>query len=240
MSYLYHTFFFDPLYNLLVLLFDLLPWADAGVVVIVLTVLVRFILSPLSKKAVITQVKMAKIAPVLKEIKEKYKDNQEEMVKRTLAVYKDGKVNPFSGIFVIIIQIPILIAIYQIFLHAGFPTIDSEILYSFIKIPSEINTTFLGIIDITAKSLPLALLAAVSIYFQIKISMKSQIASSGNSFGDNLARSMQKQMRYFFPIMVFFISYSISGVIALYWFTTNLFSIGQEIFVRRKLLEEAS
>lgn len=238
MSALYHLVFFNPLYNLLVVLFSVLPWADAGVIVVILTVLVRFIIYPLSKKAVLTQVKMGEIAPELQKIKEKYKGNQEEQARKTLALYKEKKVNPFSGILVIIIQIPIILALYQIFLHNGFPQVDSSLLYSFVNIPNNINTTFLGILDITQKSASLALLAAVTTFLQLKISMSKAIVPKGNSFGDNLTRSMQVQMKYFFPVLVFFISYSISGVIALYWLTTNLFSIGQEVIVRKHLKQD--
>lgn len=233
MSFLYHTIFFDPLYNALVFLFRVLPWADAGSIVIFLTVLVRLIIFPLSRKAVLTQVKMLELAPDLAKIKEKYKDKAEEQARLTLALYKEKGVNPFSGILVIAVQIPIILALYQIFLH--FPEVDSSLLYSFVTTPNHINTTLLGIFDITAKSATLALLAALSTFFQFQLSMKGQVQPKGNSFGDNLTRSMQTQMKYFFPVIVFFISYSISGAIALYWLTTNLFSIGQEIFVRRKL-----
>ena len=234
MSFLYHTLFFDPLYNTLILLFNLLPpIVDAGMIVILLTILVRIIIYPLSKKAVLTQVRMSEIAPSLAEIKEKYKDKAEEQARRTLALYREKGVNPFSGILVIIIQIPIIFAMYQIFLY--FPEVKSSLLYSFVSVPDHVNTTFLGLLDITAKSIPLALLAAISTYFQFQISTKGQVKPKGNSFGDNLTRSMQTQMKYFFPIIVFFISYNISGAIALYWLTTNLFSIGQELFVRKKL-----
>jgi YidC/Oxa1 family membrane protein insertase len=233
MSFLYHTFFFDPLYNILVLLFNFLPVVDAGIIIVLLTVLVRIIIYPLSRKAVFTQVKMSEIAPDLAEIKKKYKDKAEEQAKQTLALYRERGVNPFSGILVIIIQIPIIFALYQIFLH--FPEINSSILYSFVAIPEGINTTFLGFLDITAKSIPLALLAAISTFFQFQISTKGQPKPKGNSFGDNLTRSMQMQMKYFFPVIVFFISYNISGAIALYWLTTNVFSIGQELFIRRKI-----
>lgn len=233
MSNIYHTIIFDPLYNSLIFLFKVFPWADAGVIVVILTVLVRLVLYPLSRKAVLTQVRMAEIAPDLNAIKEKYKGNSEEQAKRTLALYKEKGVNPFSGILVIIIQIPIILALYQIFIK--FPTIDITLLYSFISAPEVINTTFLGLIDISAKSAIIALLAAVSTFLQFQVSMKGQKQPQGNSFGDNLTRSMQKQMKYFFPVIVFFISYSISGVIALYWLTTNLFSIGQELFVKRKI-----
>jgi len=232
MSFIYHTFFFDPLYNTLVILFKILPWADAGVIIIILTILVRLIIFPLSKKAVLTQVRMAAIAPDLAKIKEQYKNNTEEQARRTLALYKEKGVNPFSGIFVIIIQIPIILALYQIFLY--FPKVDMSLLYSFVAAPEYTSATFLGFLDLTTKSVTLALLAAVSTFFQFQISTKGQAPPKGNSFGDNLTRSMQTQMKYFFPVIVFFISYNISGVIALYWLTTNLFSIGQEIVVRRK------
>lgn len=233
MSFLYHTFFFDPLYNVLVLLFKILPIIDAGIAVVILTILVRLILFPLSRKAVLTQMKMAEISPALAEIKEKYKDKTEEQARLTLALYKEKGVNPFSGILVIIIQIPIILALYQIFLH--FPEVNAALLYSFVTIPEHISTTFLGFLDITAKSAPLALLAAVSTFFQFQISAQGQTQPKGNSFGDNLTRSMQTQMKYFFPVIVFFISYKISGVIALYWLTTNLFSIGQELYVRKNI-----
>ena len=232
MSFIYHTFFFDPLYNTLVILFKILPWADAGVIIIILTILVRLIIFPLSKKAVLTQVRMAAIAPDLAKIKEQYKNNTEEQARRTLALYKEKGVNPFSGIFVIIIQIPIILALYQIFLY--FPKVDMSLLYSFVAVPEYTSATLLGFLDLTTKSVTLALLAAVSTFFQFQISTKGQAPPKGNSFGDNLTRSMQTQMKYFFPVIVFFISYNISGVIALYWLTTNLFSIGQEIVVRRK------
>jgi len=219
MSYIYHLFFFDPLYNFFLFLFRVLPWADAGMIVILLTVLVRLILYPLSRKAVLTQARMSEIAPDLEKIKEKYKDKPEEQARQTLALYKQKKVNPFSGILVIIIQIPVIFALYQVFL----------------RLPEGVDTTLLGFFDISGKSVLFALLAAISTYFQFHISTAGKKAPQGNSFGDNLAKSMHVQMRYIFPVIAFFISYQISAVIALYWFTTNLFSIGQEVFVRRYL-----
>ena len=214
-------------------MFKFLPIFDAGVIVIVFTILVRFIMFPLSKKAVHTQVKMAEIGPALAKIKEDYKDRLEEQARITLALYKEKGVNPFSGILVIIIQIPIIFALYQIFLH--FPEVNPDLLYSFVTRPTHFDTTFLGFLDITEKSVTIALFAAISTFYQFKLSISGQQAPKGNSFGDNLTRSMQTQMKYVFPVIVFFISYSISGAIALYWLTTNLFSIAQEITIRRKL-----
>ncbi|MBI2086779.1 MAG: YidC/Oxa1 family membrane protein insertase [Candidatus Zambryskibacteria bacterium] len=233
MSYLYHTFFFDPLYNVLILLFKIFPWADAGVIVILLTILVRLVLFPLSRKATLTQAKMTEAGPELEKIKGKYKDKPEEQTRRTLALYREKGINPFSGILVIIIQLPIILALYQIFLH--FPEVKISLLYFFVPAPESIDTTFLGLFDITGKSLTLAFLAGASTFAQFKVSTKSQTVPKGNSLGDNLAKSMQTQAKYIFPIIMFFIAYQVSGVIGLYFFITNLFSIAQEIFVRKNL-----
>jgi len=235
---LYHTLFFDPLYNTLLILFKVLPWADAGIVIILLTILVRLILYPLSRKAVVTQVKMAEISPQLEEIKVRYKDKPEELAKKTLALYKEKGVNPFSGILVIILQIPLIIALYQIFLH--FSEVRIDLLYSFVTAPGEVNTVFLGLVDLAGKSAVIALLAALSTYFQLKIATRGQTTPKGDSFSDNLTRNMQTQMKYIFPVVVFFISYNISGVIALYWLTTNIFSIAQDLYVRHRLTLKAS
>lgn len=235
MSEIYHAFFYTPLYNVLVFLFKFSPAADAGVVVVMLTILVRFILYPLSKKAIQTQARLQALSPKLSEIKEKYKSDQQEQARQTMALYKEEKVNPFSGIFVLLLQLPVILALYQIFLHSGLPSVNTELLYSFIQAPGHVNMLFLNSIDITGKSLLLALLAAASSYFQLRIASGNIPPPKGNAFSDNLNRTMQTQMKYFFPIIVLVISYKISAAIALYWFTTNLFTIAQEIVVRRKL-----
>jgi YidC/Oxa1 family membrane protein insertase len=236
MSFIYHTFIYNPLYNLLVELFNLFTWVDAGIAVVVLTIIVRLILFPLSKKSVLTQVKMKEIGPELEALKEKYKDKPEEQAKQTLALYKTKGVNPFSGIFLLLLQLPIIWALYQIFLHAGFPEVNSTILYPFVRVPEFVSTQFLGLFNITDKNVYLAVLASLSTYFQIKLAAsKMQTPSSKEkSFGNDLAKSMQNQMKYFFPVIVFFIAYKISGVIALYWLTSNLFTIAQEIWIQKK------
>ena len=234
-TFIYHSLIYTPLYNALIFFVKVVPLADAGIAVILLTILVRLILYPLSRKAVVTQVKMQEIGPALAEIKDKYKDKPNEQAKLTLALYKEQGVNPFSGILVLLIQLPIIWALYRIFLSSGLPTVNLSLLYSFIQAPLHVSVNFLGLINITSKSIILALLAAASTFFQLRLATKNQAAPKGDSFADNLTRNMQSQMKYFFPLIVFFISYSISGVIALYWLTTNLFTIGQEILVRRKL-----
>lgn len=227
--------FYQPLYNGFVFLMDLLPWIDAGLAVIFFTVIVKLLLFPLSKKAVRTQLSMKAIAPEIEALKIKYKDNREEQARATMALYKEKGINPFSSILVIFIQLPIIFSLYYIFLRSGLPAIDTGLLYSFIPVPEAVNISFLGLIDISAKSWFLAILAAVTSFFQIRYSVPSYKAKNDKSFKDDLAKSMNIQMRYIFPVIVLFIAYSVSGAVALYWTTSNLFTLGQELVIRKQL-----
>ncbi len=234
---LFHSLLYKPLYNGLIALMDILPWFDAGVIVILFTILVKLAIFPLSRKAVTAQMELKAIEPELTAIREKHKSDKQEQARKTMDLYKERKINPFSSIFVILIQLPIIFALYFVFLKSGLPVLNMDLLYSFIPQPENISMNFLGVIDITGKNIVLALLAGVSSFFQIRFSVpavKKKEGSSAPSFKDELARSMSLQMRYVFPVIVFLISYSISGVIALYWTTSNLFTLGQEIIIRKR------
>jgi len=89
-------------------------------------------------------------------------NDKQKQAAATMALYKERGVNPFSGFLLILIQIPIIIALYQIFLKNGLPVIETGILYSFVPAPENVSISFLGLIDITKKSLFLALLAGVT------------------------------------------------------------------------------
>lgn len=229
---------YDPLYNGLVFLVSVVPFADVGIAVIILTVLVKLVLFPLSIKMVKTQLAVRELEPELKKIKAKHKEDQPEQARQTMALYKERGVNPFSGFLLLLIQFPIIISLYFVFLNGGFPEIDTELLYSFIKIPQSINMDFLGLINVGEKSLILGLLAGITQYFQLKLSlppMKPRENGSTPSFKEDMARSFNIQMRYIMPVVVFVIAYVISAGVALYWTTSNIFAIGQEIYVRKNI-----
>src|SRR6185436_3117124 len=101
------------------------------------------------------------------------------------------------------------------------------------------NLMFLGILDLAAKSKVLALLAGLSQFFQVRIATPSTLPpkdpSKKETFGENLARSMNIQMRYILPVFIAFVAYNVSAAIALYWTASNVVAIIQEILVRRKL-----
>ena len=234
MAGFFHSVFFQPLYNGFIFLMDVLPFFDAGIIIILFTILIKFILYPLSRKAVVDQIEMKSIEPELKAIKEKYKEDKQEQAKRTMALYKEKKINPFSSIIVILIQLPIIFALYFVFIKTGLPEVNTDLLYSFVQRPENINISFLGLLDITKKSILLAVLAGVSSFIQIRLAMPAHKDTGEKTFQNDLAKSMNVQMRYVFPVITVLISYQISGVVALYWVTSNIFSIIQERFLRKQ------
>lgn len=256
---LFNAVFYGPLYNALVFLIDVLPTADVGVAVIVLTLLVKVLILPLSIKATRTQMKLKILEPRIKEIQTTYKDKREEQAVKMMEVYKEAKVNPFSSIFLLLVQLPVIIALYMVFARGGLPEIDPEIVYSFIPVPSEVNMNFLGVIDVAGKSIVLAVIAGVTQFIQSHLLFslrdkekkekeakeakeakeEKKDESKEPSFKDELAKSMNLQMRYILPIFIGFIAYSISGAVALYFIVSGVFAVGQEFFVKRKLRLES-
>lgn len=238
-NYIWHTFFFDPVYNGLVFFIDIIPGGDVGLAIIATVIVVKTILLPLSIKAAKTQRVMREIEPKLKEIKETLKDKREEQAQAMMKIYREAGINPFASIFLIFLQIPIIIALYfSVYTGGGIalPAINVDILYSFIAAPSFVNMDFLGLIDITGRSFILALLAGVTQYYQVKISMPALPPRDPNAAPDfkaDFGRNMQLQMRYVMPVIIIFVAYGISAAIALYFFVSNLVAIIQEIYIKK-------
>lgn len=235
LHYLYTILIFKPLYNGFIFIFDVFPWIDAGLAVILFTIVVRLILFPLSKKAVVTQVRMKEIEPELNKLKKTVTDKQEQALK-VMALYKSKGVNPFSSFLLLLIQIPIIFSLYSIFINSGFPEVNPTLLYGFVSQPDSINLTFLGIVNVVEKSLLFAILAAVAQFLQLHFSLASNTptAKSDNPSLD-AAQNAVKNMKYIFPIFIFFFAYKVSAVVAIYLIVTSLFTLGQELVVRKHL-----
>lgn len=232
--------FYIPLYNGLVGLIDILPNADIGISVIILTIIVKLLLFPLSASQIRTQIKMKEVEPEMKRIREEHKDNREEMGKQMLDVYRKNKINPFAGIFLILIQIPVIFSLYFVFVNSGFPEINADILYSFVPKPDYVNTMFLGLVDLTlSKNILIALLAGVSQYYQMQIVMKKTEQPNKDpkdkTMMDDVMKTMQFQMKYMMPILTFIISFTLVSVVGLYWLVANIFAILQELYITKKI-----
>lgn len=230
---IWDTLLYEPFVNLLAFFINIMPGGDVGLAVILLTILVKIALYPLSKKSIESQAKMNLLTPELNKIKASGA-SKEEQAKQTFELYKKYNTNPFSGCLLVLIQIPIIFALYYAFAK-GIDFSGGNVLYSFVKVPEQMNMVFLGVLDLTKKSIVLAVLAGISQYFQATLMPKpvSTGAETG-SFQESFAKSMQVQMKYVFPFLIAFIAYSVSGAIALYWVTSNMFAIGQQMYLNKK------
>lgn len=238
LSWIWHTFFFDPVYNGLVFFIDVFPGGDVGLAIVCTTLVVKLVLLPLSVKAVKTQVAMREIEPRLKEIKENIEDRQKQ-AEAMLALYREAGINPFASILLLFIQIPIVIALYLAVSNGGgnaLPAINASVLYSFIPTPEVVSTMFLGITDITERSVLLAALAGITQFFQTKLALPDLPPKDPDalpSMKDDFVRNMQLQMKYVMPVVIAVVAYTISAAIALYFVVSNVAGIAQELYVRK-------
>jgi len=234
-SAVFHSVFYNPIYNALVALVALIPGGDVGIAVILITIAIRLILLPLSLKAARTQRTMSTLEPKIKELKELHKENKEKQALETWALYKEARVNPFAGFLIVLAQLPILLALFWVFTYEPFSTINTARLYSFTPLPTHISMFFLGSISVAGKSIVLALLAAATQYLQAHFALQGTMKPSGEGFQRDFQRIMGTQLKYVFPIIIGVVAYTTSGAVALYLITTNLAGCVQELYVKRKL-----
>ena len=108
----FHVTIYQPLYNILVFLYNVVPGKDFGVSIILLTIFLRIALIPIYKKQLESQKKMQELQPKIKELQEKVKD-KEQQTRQMMELYKEHKTNPFSGCFPLVVQMVILITIFR-------------------------------------------------------------------------------------------------------------------------------
>ena len=228
----FYTVFYNPIYNALVALVALIPGSDAGIAIILLTIVIRLILLPFSLSAARTQRAMKVLEPKIKKLKEKHKGDKEKEALETLALYREERVNPFASILTVFIQIPVLLALYFVFLYEPFATVNTIRLYTFTPIPHTISLEFLGLISVTGKSIILAVIAGLSQFLQAHLALSGTMKPSAGSTGmqGDFQKVMSLQLKYVFPFLIGTISYTTSGAIA-----TNFAGSLQEWYVRRTL-----
>ena len=239
------TFFsaiiFQPLYNALIVLYVMVP--DLGVAIILLTVIIRFLLMPLSKKSIASQKKMQEIQPQLKALQKKYKDDKTMQGQKVMEFYKEKKINPASGCLPMIVQLIFLIALYRVFMLGLDPEASTELLYNFVKNPGQLNTIAFGFFDLSVPNIPLALVAAALQFYQAKMMMAKQEKEkkardekekkNGNDKEDepDFGMMVQKQLVYMGPVITIIIGIQFPAGLILYWTVTTIFMIIQQYFV---------
>jgi len=231
LSLVFNTILYKPLLNGLILLYQYVPGNDFGIAVIILTLIIRLILHPSSIRGVRSQRALTKLQPRIQEIQKEYKDDKNKQTKLLMELYQKEKINPFSGCLPMLLQFPVLIALYQVFLRGLTPESLNGSLYGFVSNPGLIDFSFLGIITLTESNMFLALLAGILQFYQLKISTnpKQKVENKGSDF----SKTMQSQMIYFFPLFTVWIVWQFGSIIGLYWIISILFSIAEQYIVAR-------
>ena len=236
MSGFFHTFLYEPIYNLLVFLVNIVPAGDIGLAVIAATLVVKFAIMPLSLAALRTQRGMQEIQPKIQALREQYKNDKERQAREMFALYREHNINPLAGFAILFIQIPVLIGLYWVFRTETLPTVDVDILYSFVPVPENATALFLGVFLLTTPSLVLALVAAVTQFFQAKYAIPlppPPAPGTKPSLQQEFGKAMTIQARYVLPLIIGVVAYT-SGAIALYFITASIFGIGEALFRKRQ------
>jgi len=229
------------MYNLLIIVVNLLG-GSVGWAVILLTAVVKIILAPLNLASIRSQIAQKKLQPEMERIKKEYTDKTEQSQK-IMELYKEHKTNPFSGCLLILIQLPIILALYYVFLK-GLPILDPTILYKGITSPESINMVFLGV-DLGVKSILFAAIAGVTQFIQVQLSPsfrdfgkkkeKDEVVAvvdeenKGTDMMSQMGPMMQKQMKYIMPIIIFVVAMAVPAAVALYWITNNIMTVFIEL-----------
>lgn len=234
---LFHTFLYQPIFNLLIWLYNIVPGNDIGIAIIALTVLIKALLYPLTGQALRSQKAMQSLQPKMEELKKKYKDQKEVLTKKMMELYKEEKVNPAASCLPLLVQLPILIAVFQVF-HNGLQNNGGELsdLYAFVYNPGFLDTTSKMFGNLAEASVVLAVLAGAAQFWQAKmIQVKRPPKEAGSGAKDeDMAAIMNKQMLYVMPVLTIVFGLQFPGGLALYWLVTTLLTIAQQSIVLPK------
>jgi YidC/Oxa1 family membrane protein insertase len=237
---MFNTFLYQPLYNGFVYLVSVMPFYDVGLAIIILTILVKLVLFPLSHKQSKSQAKMKQIEPHIQAIKEKHKNDKLQQNQKIMELYKEHNINPLAGCLPVLVQLPIIIALYFVFMNGlKDGVVDATKLYSFMH-PIPLNIMFLGFVDLMSKNWVLALLAGATQFYQMKLAMpvakKPEPSKDGElNFKDEFAKNMSMQMQYMLPVMITYFAWILSAAIALYFVVGNIFGIFQELIIKKQM-----
>lgn len=232
MLFLYDTILYKPLLNALVFFYNTIALEDLGLAIIYLTILVRVLLFPLFHKSARHQTVMQKLQPEIKRIQDAHRHEKEKQVEKMLALYKENKINPFAGFLLLLVQLPVLIALYRIFIDVSRPDFLDH-LYRLITRPDSLNPLFLGLLNLGEKSILMVGIAALAQYFQAKLALPRPEAGRELTQAEKTSRAMV----FVGPAITILIFYNFPAAVTLYWAASSIFSVFQQAMINKQLKE---
>lgn len=236
-GYLFNLIFTFPIFNILMLLYHL--FGDFGLSIIVMTLLVRLVLFPLTLKQLQSTKATQVIQPQIAEIRKKYKNQQEQAV-ALQALYKEHGVNPLAGCLPMLVQFPVLYGLFfalsAVLRDATLAHINA-IIYPFLphfaKFPdlnlswfTWINSAWFIPLDHPDPTHILPIIAGIATFIQLRMAQPRATATSK----DMMTQQMQT-MQFIMPFITIFFGWTFPAGLALYWVTTTCFSIVQQYFI---------
>ncbi len=207
-----------PLGALLKLIYDMV--GNYGISIILFTILTKILLLPINIKQTQSTKKMNELNPKIKALQAKYKNDKERLNEKLMELYKEEKYNPAGGCLPLLIQMPIIIALFRVLQS---PT-------TFVFTPEQfdaISKSFLWLPDLGLpdKMYILPVLSALTTYFQMNM-----VAAKGNTDPN------MKTMNMVMPIMLGWITVKFPSGLAMYWVVGNLFTIAQQFLMTKTAL----
>lgn len=244
---IFNTVLYEPLFNALLFIHHYVPGADLGVAIIILTLLIKFALYLPSLSAIKQQKVVQDMQPKLNALRQKYKDNREELSRQLVQFYKQNKVNPLSSCLPLLIQLPILFAMYRVF-FAGLTTdpetgliVSDQLAHLYgplreIYGAAPLDTTFIGFVDLShTHNVVLGLLAGIFQFFQSRMLMSRRPPRVPGAADESAVARSSQLMTYFLPIITVYFAYVFPAGLALYWVVTTVFTLVQQwLYFRRQ------
>jgi len=231
----FYIILYKPLFNVLILLYYYIH--DFGLAVMILTILIKILTHPLTVQGFKSQKRMAELQPKIKAIQSQYGSDVQKQNQLLMELYRKEGFNPFSGCLPLLVQIPVLIALYQVFLRVLSKESLDYLFYNFVPHIAIVQPSFLWVLNMSNKIfvLALALLAGATQFWQAKISANPAMPNTAKKGqGPEISTLLQKQMLYIFPGLAVLVVWRFGAVIGIYWVTSSLFSILEQIIINRK------
>ncbi len=235
-TYFFTIIFYQPILNVLVVLYDVVPGHDFGVTIVVLTVLIRLVLYPLSLKSIQAQKAMQDLQPKLEAIKKQYANNREKQAEETMRLYREEKINPLSSCLPLLLQLPFLWALFRVFRDSTTPQFLTY-LYPFVHNPGTVaQVGFYGLLNLSTPNWIIALGAGLAQYWQGHMLFRRRPPVLNEATKDeDFATMMNQQMTYVMPVVTAIIAWRFPAGLGLYWFlSTLLLALQQWYLFHRK------
>ncbi len=244
-----------PILNLLLVFYSILESVGVpgafGLSIILLTVTVRFLLTPLTRAQMESVKKLSEIKPAIDALQKKHGSDKKRLQEEQMKLYKDAGINPAAGCLPALIQIPVFIALYNVFLQVLGTSSDNMVatvngkLYPFLSSlqVTSVDLNFFGL-DLAVKPnqwqtmgaglLLIPVITAVFQWLQTKMTLPKQAPSQDGEKKEDFSKALQTQTTFILPIMIGFFAYSFPAGLALYWNSFSVFGIIQQLQMNSK------